>query len=316
MIKNVEESRACPDLEMLAAFVDGRLEGHERAAMVEHLADCAACGEIYAETVALQDAVEAPEEFSEEARVETAEDADDEPKDEASGAKVLTHPRFWRRVAPLAAAATVLLAAGLWLLRAPSPGDFAALEGVLSATAPAPSWTEPFRSGDVRGEIPVGLTPEARAFRLGVRAVDLHAALVWNEADRMESLASEMRDLLEDVDPGYAAVYTQLARGEATPDERLATSRQLTADLAAGLLPVDPDPFELGRFVETARLAAASGDRQHFGRAFRRRLDRFRGGDLPPETAELLARVAATTRGEPDLAATAKALDELVHRGG
>jgi len=50
---------ACPDAETLAAFLDGRLTASERAHVLEHVADCDACGFVVAEIA--QAAAAAPE---------------------------------------------------------------------------------------------------------------------------------------------------------------------------------------------------------------------------------------------------------------
>jgi anti-sigma factor RsiW len=44
----------CPSLEELAAFLDGRLTGEERAGVVEHLADCESCYTVFAEAAHFQ----------------------------------------------------------------------------------------------------------------------------------------------------------------------------------------------------------------------------------------------------------------------
>ena len=49
----VGQRSGCPELEALAAFVEGRLEGAEQAAVIEHLSDCEACREVVAESRAL-----------------------------------------------------------------------------------------------------------------------------------------------------------------------------------------------------------------------------------------------------------------------
>src|SRR5688500_13958296 len=42
------EPDTCPDLEEIAAFLDGKLSGAERARTVAHLAECESCYEIFA----------------------------------------------------------------------------------------------------------------------------------------------------------------------------------------------------------------------------------------------------------------------------
>jgi len=45
------DARVCPDPETIAAFIDGRLGGAERAQVIEHLADCADCYFVFSESV-------------------------------------------------------------------------------------------------------------------------------------------------------------------------------------------------------------------------------------------------------------------------
>jgi predicted anti-sigma-YlaC factor YlaD len=49
-------SDACPDAEQLAAMIDGRLNGEDRANVEQHLAGCHICREVLAETVCLDEA--------------------------------------------------------------------------------------------------------------------------------------------------------------------------------------------------------------------------------------------------------------------
>jgi hypothetical protein len=50
-------SAACPDLEAVAAYVDGRVDAEERRAIEAHLATCEACYELMVETARVADGV-------------------------------------------------------------------------------------------------------------------------------------------------------------------------------------------------------------------------------------------------------------------
>ena len=94
MVDTMRDVRGCPDAETLAAFIDGRLTGAERARVVEHLVDCADCYFV----------------FSESARAAAADQAlaDDTA---SSGRRWFTRPRvLWPSVAALAAAAVLAIA--------------------------------------------------------------------------------------------------------------------------------------------------------------------------------------------------------------
>jgi anti-sigma factor RsiW len=49
---NVEQLGACPDLSLIAAYVDGRLTDSERESLHRHLALCDLCTELVTEVVA------------------------------------------------------------------------------------------------------------------------------------------------------------------------------------------------------------------------------------------------------------------------
>ena len=85
----------CPDLETIAAYVDGRLEGTEKAEMEAHLASCDDCYSMFAETT----------------RSET---------ESGAGRSAVVRPRFGRGWIALAVAAALIAAAIplAWRLRA------------------------------------------------------------------------------------------------------------------------------------------------------------------------------------------------------
>ena len=53
---NVKQLGECPDLRLIAAYVDARLSESERATLHRHLAACDSCTELVAEIVAANDA--------------------------------------------------------------------------------------------------------------------------------------------------------------------------------------------------------------------------------------------------------------------
>jgi anti-sigma factor RsiW len=56
----VKQLGACPDLNLIAAYVDGRLSQSERDAFHRHLASCDVCTELVAEVVAANEVDVAP----------------------------------------------------------------------------------------------------------------------------------------------------------------------------------------------------------------------------------------------------------------
>ncbi|HEV3139201.1 MAG TPA: zf-HC2 domain-containing protein, partial [Vicinamibacterales bacterium] len=129
--------RMCPDPETIAAFLDGRLSGRERAQVVEHLADCADCYFI----------------FSESARMPAA-------SAERVGARDLSRalgrwfaqPRVaWPAVAALAAAVAI----AVWIpSRSPSSPELQALVAAVGTERTfEPRLTGGFAYGPVRGAV-------------------------------------------------------------------------------------------------------------------------------------------------------------------
>ena len=168
-----------PDAGELAAFIDGKLSRAERSRIVAHVTACADCYEVFSEAVHVLDDEEVPE----EAEVSPT-------------AEVVVHPRArWARwavpAAALAAAAALAVVVGPPLMdwfsgEAPAARDLVA---GLDATAPVGEhlgddlgW--PVYRGNGPDE-PLERTDETSAsFRLGVRQVDLQAALRLGDGPR------------------------------------------------------------------------------------------------------------------------------------
>jgi len=286
----------CPALETLAAFVDGRLAGSERPAVIAHLADCESCREIVVETRALAGR---PLVRGEEARGEVVP---------------FRRPvRSGSRKAALAAAALVAaIAAALWF--ATRPRDVGGLLAELGRDEAAVArldgdWSEPLWSV-TRGEGPA-VSEKARAFRLGARSAGLDLALAAGDRRSARRLAAECALLVDDVplaDP-VAHLYREIARGAGEPDAALAP---LAADAATAARlareSVEAPLWELGRWAEAGRLAAAAGVRAGLPRP-------PLAPEIPAELA-VLARDAARPELDAPPAAQAAAFAELVARGG
>lgn len=294
----------CLDLEDLAAFADGRLFGAERRQVVEHLADCESCYEIFAEVKAFEDE-EAPGGAA-------AESASPEPM-----AEVVVHPRAraWLRpgLGGLAAAAVLALVV-MPLVR------------VDRFPAPDPGWDGhrwmATRGGPVESPRvwpPQDLDREKAAFRLGVRTIDLRVALSADRIDRAAEVCEELEGLLrnferpETLTSRYEGLRRRLGQGE--PAEILLEE----ANEAEGLLEDYAVPrhyYVLGRWTEEARAAAVTRNRRFFTRRETGRLlDGFEGIEMsPPGISEELEKVIALIAGgvaEEDLEALLRSLDRI-----
>ncbi len=279
----------CPDLEDLAALADGRLRGAERERVVAHLADCERCYEIFAEVVELQ------EEEEDGAREAPA----NPPGDGAEPlAEVVVHPRsrsWWPAAGAAAAAALVLLVAAPLLFDGRQP-------------TPDAGWDE---HDWLRLRSVPALSPEARAFRLGVRSVDLVVALEAGRADRAKEHGSSLRALAGGIEhyAGARELLEKLSARLRDGEEPAGLVRQ--AERAAELLldVVSPPPYyELGRWAEAGREAALVGDSRFFTSAGTRRfLDHLKSfeaspeipGALPAELAGELKSVRSLIAAEP-----------------
>jgi len=248
------------DLELVAAFIDGRLSGEERARAVKLLADSDEALELFANTLRQQH--------------------------DAPDAKVLpiTTARRWRQwkvIVPVAAAAAAVLAilptlvsrgpqavlASQYAMELMQDPRFA---GGLREGWEARGWSVN-RGGGVSRETPgtsrAGSPAESKlAFRLGVRTVDLQVALRRGDTALAARLTSEVQETLNAVlySKLVAVSYAELQSRLTT--EPLARSIERASHAEAELrehLGGSPS-FALGQWVAAADLAAQAHDASFF----------------------------------------------------
>jgi len=293
------EPMSHPELETLAAFVDGRLPGAERTRVVEHLASCDDCLEVVAETAEVQ------EELDEEA---------------SSPGQVIRHPGAWRRWMPAVAAAAVLVLAvgGLWQLGWLLGSDLS-VDTLAARLEEAPArlgdaWEEHgwerFRGAEA------SIEERKAAFRAGVLAVDLHLALRTGERERALRFARTLVDALTDIDytAPTRASYRSLVIEPLEAGESLAgIAREAAEQDHKNPALIDELHYEFGKWAETGRLAALAGDREALrNRSFRAALHDFQaawaadgaggeaGGEARREIAAELGRIDGLLQGELD----------------
>lgn len=345
-----------PDLEEVAAFVEGGLSGDARRRMVLHLAACEDCHELMTETTEL---LRPDEESAGEAAAEAgAADTD------ARGKLLRPSPGRWRRTFPLiaAAAAAVLAAVLVWT---PAGHDFRrgmrdAASGpydgdpvpVAEMVAPLPEGDPRLREalGEVtehegwprfRGEATASSEPEALAFRLGVRNAELATALAalrtdGDHRDVARSLTARIQALLEGdpeapypvVDAIFAGPWLELRQAidEGAPPEEL-IALHARADRFLGPDPeldspgaVDAARYALGKWAGAALLAARAGNLEWFladePHSLVLRLDRVQ---WPASVEEPLAAIREVLRDRPseeDLPLLREHLVELIAAAG
>ncbi len=244
-----------PDLETLAAFLDGKLPDAERARVMKHLAACKACFSLFADTA------------------RTLRDL------EPAGGKVLRFPFFGRpevrRALPLAAAAVLVMAAGLgayaWLWRPPR----IEVRDLLADLPDKPGlsaeiWAAPLRGP---GEDEEALAFSAQEFQLGARLLDFQFSVEAEDSVKAADAARRIANVLEE--SGLYLDEVRLFRGVRQsldggdpPSRYQGLVAELTPVLEEGFGP----PFmHLGMWTAAGRLSAVAEDPAFFERRRNRR---------------------------------------------
>jgi hypothetical protein len=273
------------DLELISAFIDGRLSGDERQRALRMLAESEAAFEVYSDAM--------------RARADVSEG-------EVVPIDVMRSRRArlpWRTIGSVAAAAMVVVAV-LPTYRARRDRavmDATSAELVRPLTGSTAVRTLMADASDGRGwSVTRGgsdrLVDSTIAFRLGVRAVDLQLALAQSDTLRADRMAREILESLnavvasDFVKAEYSTLRAGLARGD--PADRLvAGASQAEEDLDTLL---QSFWFDFGRWVGTGELAARTRSEAFFAD---RRTTRFlesaadRGGELSEGDAAVLLEI-------------------------
>src|SRR5688572_18754440 len=239
-------SRERIDHETMAAFLDGKLAGAERERVLQVIAAHPEEYEVFA------DAARAA------AELRGGDVVPIESRQRSGG---------WKVAIPLVAAAGL---AAVLLTRdggTPLPGDLAGSLSVVPApgagslsAALGPSWDQPGWTV-MRGSAP-DVAEAARAFRLGVRATDVEIAVRAGDPTALSIVGGELIELVGAVDAGaasaaqYRAIVT--AGPGASESERKDAAEALRSLLGKSVW------FDVGAWVEAARVAAMAGHRGGF----------------------------------------------------
>lgn len=280
-----------PALESIAAYLDGRLPEAERSALTAHLDSCAACYEIYTESLRFQ------KEESAEARRAIL-------PFERRKAGWMSAPLFRSIALPLAALLLMGVGAAVWYLFH-LPLEPRSVESLTASLGSPNELTANLVEFDrMRGANDEPIVKHwAVAFQSGATLVDLQIAIDANDPDRMKDLAQNLRVLFGYVEfplgaDDQANVQTAVERfQEDRPVAnalrlRLAALKSLERILRNNNGEELAPHFELGAWTEAGRLAAYGGRTAFFAAAENRKSLRwFRRHPPKPEVKDALNKI-------------------------
>jgi hypothetical protein len=302
--------------EDIAAFLDGKLPTEQRARVIEHLASCESCYQVFAGAAR----------FKEEERGQQSPQAlPKRPFERLSEPRAAWSGAWWGVAAAMAAVLVAAVGALLLLRWRGSGGDLgteplaAALEGRAAVLDNVPWPGHP-----KRGPAETALPNETLSFRLGVSLLDLRLALTGADRERAREALRRLEVVLDGIDllpPEARQVSQRLGaalRAGAAPRSLLATAKAQEKKALEGV--VDPPFVELGGWTEACRLGGKAGQTDLFhGRATRRLLESFlepgaeAAKDLDPRAAKTLAGIqAAIASGHPTPSDLAQRCQELL----
>jgi len=283
---NTHQGTHTPDLEDLAAYLDGRLDAERRRQVEERLARDEGYYEVFMET----------SRFREEEGL--------------AGAAPPQRRRLpWLPL--LAAAAVVLVAVGVWRLSLPADPTIWLEKIDAEAVVAMEDWDDPGWSR-VRSASPFisGSGAEERTFRLGVRSIDLRLALAAGDRLEAEKASVRMGYMVEELDLLPASFYTSLAENLNDEETDLAVLKAQVLELEGALeeslsmSPTEARGFAVGQWLQTTRAAALAGDREILGKLIAR-------APTPGEYPEAEAGLAALNQAADDPSKALEALETL-----
>lgn len=314
MFSTTSTAGSHPDAETLAAFAEGRIQDPgRRRAVIEHVADCGACGETVADAMAF---LAESEESGDDADVVPIRATAPPAGDARRGGRI---PAWaWTMAAVLS---LIVLGVAALLF---GPQDRMHRHGDLLAAGSAELLT-PLNDAQRKAaaaairppDDALGFnapSPEARAFDLGVRLVDARAALATDDPTVRDTAFAALADRTVDL-PALSDTVDGLEAPDSQKAAVLIDLEDRLEDLPESEVPAFS--LALGRFVEAARLAAAAGGAAFFEQeAFGRTLTDLRQHRLSEETRERLERMPAPgeTPSPERLAEIERLLGEVVDR--
>ncbi len=306
----IEPERDAPDLEDLAAYLDGRLSGALKARVEERLARDEDYYEVFLENVRYQQEME-------------------EIRQREEGGGTVVAPAVWWRsrravavAAPLAAAATLVAVIGLSkLMGDPSTGEWVA--GLNAPTIVGlDNWSDPgwHKMRGVGHPEPLDPDQQRRqevAFRIGTHAVDLRVTLTAGDRGAASGQAAQLYRWIgaNDLLLPLTEVCANLQQAIETENlDALRTQTDTLEDLLAENLEDTPEAgrYAVGKWNEAGRLAALTGNEDVLARIFRRRGVAQGIEEIERHLGDLEA--AALAQPSPDFEAAGTAFREIARK--
>lgn len=311
------------DLEGITALVEGKLSRAKREQVIQHLADSEEAYHVFAEAMAETHGIADPKEWEEDEKaIHTRESRLRKIREKLRRlwdafertvvVPVMSHPR-------LAAIPVVAVVLALIIVPRLRPGAVSVyqLASSVDASQLASDWHEPV------WPVTRGVTTVAGprlSFRLGVRLTDLQLAVQLGDTGVARRLAVEVDGLIAEI-PFSQMILLTHRRLEAALDEgAIADTLSARVGDVESLLEkdaVEDASFEYGKWVESARLAALSGDAAFFAsKASRDLLKRVRRGADSDATREEIAAIEALMEDGPRLTEIEAAVTAIIEAGG
>lgn len=302
-----EQLQPCPDLELIAALLDKRLQGAERSRAVEHIADCEACYEIFTESLRSREA---------------------EAKPVGTVVRISRRRVSWAAAAVAAVLFTILVIPPVFRsLTSGTSGGLMTTADLSTALARSDRTSEMLNSiyggeewSHTRG-FGSALSSRQRAFRLGARTIDLDIVLLAGESNRAKQLIHELSDVAEGLPlpemilVSYEDLMARLDAGE--PPRGLA---HLSSEAAELISDAAEEPyFRGGQWAEAGLIAARAGDLDFFLSSTAAIPPDLIGADLPSDARASINEIRTILDKKPtpaDIPALSEAFRNLVAAGG
>ncbi len=275
----IELEQVAPDLEDLAAYLDGRLSAERRTRVEERL---------------LRD-----EDYY-DVFLESSRFLEQEQRRQDEGGEVVAPAVWWRSwkvIAPLAVAATLVMAVGLpRLIVGPSTGYWVVRLDAKAAIA-TKDWGTPGWQTSRGGSDPTPIRTDLRrqqelAFRIGSHTVDLKVALRAEDRDAARGPAAQLERRIRDHDLLVVFSRDYEALRDSLDHEEIDALRTRADELETALVVFlkdtpEAERYALGAWNEAGRLAAHTQNAEVLAGIWRRRRMAEGIADIQPQLKKL-----------------------------